>query len=392
MVSRTVLRNTQPQGCARARGVSSVISCEDRRLVVIKMRRSLGMRKGLPLLLGCLTSHASAFRRQLVGTPWIPLHAARVRIICSMTSSDGDNSLAPKSSRGVRAVSERAKKTVAYQQGYACASCGCMLPPSYQVDHIVPIAMGGSNGLANLQALCLSCHTQKTRDQRHELMAHTKATEDISSGSRALGRMPGSKLGSELADVADDACADEDGADEGRAGESGEAVREERLDGKVPAHSVNDRGGADGEGGSDGVGSGGGASGAVRRQVERRRAHRGDATGERWRAAGSSAMAFSPLQLLNGMNRQQLNAVLCTSRHVRLAAGPGTGKTRCLTARIAYLVATGVAWPSRILAVTFTNKAARELRERLSDILGPVEAEKLTMGTFHSLCLAMLRR
>ena len=101
--------------------------------------------------------------------------------------------------------------------------------------------------------------------------------------------------------------------------------------------------------------------------------------------------AMSPIELLRSMNMQQLAAVTCSSRHVRLAAGPGTGKTRALTARIAHLVASGEAEPARLLALTFTNKAAREMRSRLSDLLGPPQADLLTLGTFHSLCLAMLR-
>jgi len=68
---------------------------------------------------------------------------------------------------GVRALSERVKKTVAYTQAYKCAGCDCLLPPTHEVDHIVPVALGGHNGMGNLQALCRTCHTQKTRDQRH---------------------------------------------------------------------------------------------------------------------------------------------------------------------------------------------------------------------------------
>ena len=74
-----------------------------------------------------------------------------------------------------------------------------------------------------------------------------------------------------------------------------------------------------------------------------------------------------------------------------VAAGPGTGKTRVLTARIAHLVANERVPPARVLAVTFTNKAARELRTRITALLGPARADAVTMGTFHSLCLSMLR-
>ena len=102
-------------------------------------------------------------------------------------------------------------------------------------------------------------------------------------------------------------------------------------------------------------------------------------------------IAISSLSLLRGMNQQQLAAVVCTDGPVRVAAGPGTGKTRVLTARIAHLVREVAVSPCRLLAVTFTNKAARELRERVTALIGPEDADAITMGTFHSLCLAMLR-
>ncbi|EOD08642.1 hypothetical protein EMIHUDRAFT_44073, partial [Emiliania huxleyi CCMP1516] len=96
--------------------------------------------------------------------------------------------------------------------------------------------------------------------------------------------------------------------------------------------------------------------------------------------------------LLRGMNQQQLAAVVCADGPLRVAAGPGTGKTRVLTARIAHLVEEARVPPQRVLAVTFTNKAARELRERITRLIGPCEADAITMGTFHSLCLAILRQ
>ena len=76
----------------------------------------------------------------------------------------------------------------------------------------------------------------------------------------------------------------------------------------------------------------------------------------------------------------------------QVLAGPGTGKTRALTARMAYLVGMAKVPARRVLALTFTNKAARELRERMERLVGPERAEQITMGTYHSLCLAMLRQ
>ena len=73
-------------------------------------------------------------------------------------------------------------------------------------------------------------------------------------------------------------------------------------------------------------------------------------------------------------------------------AGAGTGKTRVLTARIAHILATGRAWPGEILAVTFTNKAAREMKERIGDLVGGVVEGMPWLGTFHSIGAKILRR
>jgi len=95
--------------------------------------------------------------------------------------------------------------------------------------------------------------------------------------------------------------------------------------------------------------------------------------------------------LLNGLNPQQAAAVQQTDGPVLVLAGAGTGKTRVLTTRLAYLLQTGKAVPAQILAVTFTNKAAQEMKMRVSQSLGGQPVEGWWLGTFHSLCVRMLR-
>ncbi len=92
------------------------------------------------------------------------------------------------------------------------------------------------------------------------------------------------------------------------------------------------------------------------------------------------------------LNPPQREAVLTTEGPVLMLAGAGTGKTAALTARLAHLVATRRAYPSQILCVTFTNKAAREMRERVGRHLGPHSEGIPWLGTFHSICAKMLRR
>ena len=104
------------------------------------------------------------------------------------------------------------------------------------------------------------------------------------------------------------------------------------------------------------------------------------------------AMAARPAPYLDGLNPAQLKAVETLDGPVLMLAGAGTGKTRALTARIAHLMAQGRARPNEILAVTFTNKAAREMRERVGAMMGEAAEGMPWLGTFHSICVKLLRR
>jgi DNA helicase II / ATP-dependent DNA helicase PcrA len=95
---------------------------------------------------------------------------------------------------------------------------------------------------------------------------------------------------------------------------------------------------------------------------------------------------------LEALNSEQRAAVEALDGPVLVLAGAGTGKTRVLTTRLAHLIATGRAKPWQILAVTFTNKAAREMRERMEHLLGPGAGGLPWLGTFHSISAQMLRR
>ncbi len=100
---------------------------------------------------------------------------------------------------------------------------------------------------------------------------------------------------------------------------------------------------------------------------------------------------MSEESILQGLNKQQKQAVQCTEGPLLVVAGAGSGKTSVLTRRVAYLIEEKNVAPWNILAITFTNKAATEMRERVQKLLGPV-AESIWMSTFHALCVRILRR
>lgn len=102
-------------------------------------------------------------------------------------------------------------------------------------------------------------------------------------------------------------------------------------------------------------------------------------------------IARSAEELVGDLNEQQSKAVQYRGPALLIGAGAGSGKTRVLTRRVAWILSHFGAWPSQILAITFTNKAAAEMRERLETLIGPV-AQRMWISTFHSACVRILRR
>ena len=115
------------------------------------------------------------------------------------------------------------------------------------------------------------------------------------------------------------------------------------------------------------------------------------ATGAPSAPYGAAPTAVDPDELIRDLNPAQRRAVIHSGSPLLIIAGAGSGKTRVLTRRIAHLIATRRARPGEILAITFTNKAAAEMRERVAALIGPV-GERMWVSTFHSACVRILRR
>src|SRR5512137_2266176 len=98
------------------------------------------------------------------------------------------------------------------------------------------------------------------------------------------------------------------------------------------------------------------------------------------------------MDFLEKLNPQQRQAVTAGAGPILVLAGPGSGKTRVLTQRVAWLIAGAGVRPWQMLAVTFTNKAAREMENRVRTMLGELAGDGLWLGTFHGICARLLRR
>src|SRR5213075_477031 len=111
-------------------------------------------------------------------------------------------------------------------------------------------------------------------------------------------------------------------------------------------------------------------------------------------AGGIAARARASVgpKYLSGLNPEQREAVETLDGPVLVLAGAGTGKTRVLTTRVAHILSLGRARPSEILAVTFTNKAAREMKSRVGAMVGQIVEGMPWLGTFHSIGVKILRR
>ena len=103
-------------------------------------------------------------------------------------------------------------------------------------------------------------------------------------------------------------------------------------------------------------------------------------------------MRLRPGHYLDGLNPEQREAVETLDGPLLVLAGAGTGKTRVLTTRIAHILSLGRARPGQILAVTFTNKAAREMKERIGQLIGGAVEGMPWLGTFHAIGVKILRR
>jgi DNA helicase-2/ATP-dependent DNA helicase PcrA len=125
---------------------------------------------------------------------------------------------------------------------------------------------------------------------------------------------------------------------------------------------------------------------------EQRESAQPSGAGEPRPSVSARALAASPAPYVAKLNPEQREAVESLDGAVLVLAGAGTGKTRVLTTRIAHILASGRAFPSQVLAVTFTNKAAREMKERIGALIGGAVEGMPWLGTFHSIGVKMLRR